>query len=337
MTTEEVHMPRWLLALPLLVLASAGPGFGQSGNVLGVVPEGVVVDAGSLPDLRPGGRIGFRRPDGSAAQVGEGWVLDLREGRALLGLKPGGSVQAGDMAVPCASLSESSAQGDLRASIQGLKTQLASSGGGSPEVQATMGQIESALDAREAAVRAGACDVSQQDQQIATLSLQLQQMLTSAQPSAAGPPPPPSVATTQEPVAGSPSPSPGVPAPAGQDSPTLATALQLVQQLAQMAQSMGLVGARGSSAGQSSGASLPSSDVSSPPPQEGPAPAVTSPPAPPIVGTPPSPPTAATPLPPPVTDTPVAAPPPVTGPPPGSHPPGSQPPAGRPPGVRQPG
>jgi Carboxypeptidase regulatory-like domain len=333
-------MPRSLLALTLLVLAAAGPAFGQSGNVLGVVPEGVVIDAGSFPDLRPGARIGFHRPDGSAAQVGEGWVLEVREGRALVGLKPGGAVQAGDVAMPCPGLSGPASQDDLRASILGLKAQLASAGGGSPEVQATMSQLEAALDAREAAVRAGACDVGQQDQQIAALSLQLQQMLTGAPPS--GPPPPPGVATTQEPVAGAPAPSPGVP-PVGQDSTTLATALQLVQQLAQTAQSMGLVGGRGSSAGQPSGASFPSSDVSSPPPQalpnpEASAPAVTSPPSPPIAETPPSPPTVATPAPPPVTDTPVAAPPPrVTRPAPGSPPPSGQPAAGRPPAVRQPG
>ena len=43
----------------LLALASAGPALGQSGNV----PDGAVIDAVPFPDLRPGGRIGFRRPD----------------------------------------------------------------------------------------------------------------------------------------------------------------------------------------------------------------------------------------------------------------------------------
>jgi hypothetical protein len=81
----------------------AAPGFGQSASVLGVVPEGIVIDAAPFPDLRPGARMGFRRPDGSTTQVGEGSVLDVREGRALVGAKPGGSVQEGDLAIPCAS------------------------------------------------------------------------------------------------------------------------------------------------------------------------------------------------------------------------------------------
>lgn len=233
----------------LLILWMAAPIFGQSASVLDVVPEGVVLDAAPLPDLRPGGRIGFRRPDGSAAQVGEGWVLDVREGRALVGLKPGGGVQAGDIAVSCASLTGPGSQTDLRASVQSLKTQLSSSGGGSAELQTAIAQLESTLDARETAIRDGACEVASHDQQIVASSQQLQQILAASSGTA---PLPPSTAPGQETVV-APPPSEGVPSGVGQGttaSESLASALPLLQQIFQLVQSMGLVGGGTPSEGQ---------------------------------------------------------------------------------------
>jgi Carboxypeptidase regulatory-like domain len=355
----------FLAVAMLLTVWTAAPVFGQSASVLGVVPEGVVVEAAGFEGLRPGARIGFRRPDGSGAQVGEGWVLDVREGRALVGLKPGGSVQAGDIAAPCASLSDPGSPGDLRAPVQALKSQLASAGGGSVEVQATVAQLESALDARETAIRDGTCDVSTRDQQIAALSMQLQQLIAApvpAAPTGTPPPPPPlespsGVMPGQETGVGTP-PPPDAPAAGASSSglDNLTTALQVVQQLVQMAQSMGLVGGRGSTGGQP-GATFSSPDAPPPPPpsqvtfpqdpgsgQISAPPIVSTPPgSPPSVdsGPPPPPPAVGPPSPPVVRDRPPPKFPPksptVDAPPdsPSSGESGSRPP-GRPPVVSQP-
>ncbi len=264
--------------------------------MLGVVPQGVVVEAAPFPDLKPGARMGFRRPGGDTALVGEGWVLDVREGRGLVGLTPGGSVQAGDLAVLCASASAPGGPGDLRGPMQAVEEQLAAAGGGPAEAQATIGQLRATIDAREAAIRGGACDVTEHDGRIAALGARLQELLAA----------PPSTTT-------SPSPAPAGGAEQGGGM------VALVQQLVQMAQSMGLGGARGSDQ-PTEVAPLPAdpgSGTGSQPPFVAPSP----------------PPSAGTPSPP------VATPPPPTGgtpPPPTVGTPPSPPPTGRPPGVAQP-
>lgn len=264
--------------------------------MLGVVPQGVVVEAAPFPDLKPGARMGFRRPGGDTALVGEGWVLDVREGRGLVGLTPGGSVQVGDLAVLCASASAPGGPGDLRGSTQAVAEQLAAAGGGPAEAQATIGQLRATIDAREAAIRGGACDVTEHDGQIAALGAQLQELLAA----------PPSTTTSS-------SPAPAGGAEQGGDM------VALMQQLVQVAQSMGLGGARGSDQA-TEVAPLPAdpgSGTGSQPPFVAPSP-------PPSVGTP-SPPAA-------------TAPPPTGGTPPPSTAgtPPSPPPTGRPPGVAQP-
>ena len=264
--------------------------------MLGVVPQGVVVEAAPFPDLKPGARMGFRRPGGDTALVGEGWVLDVREGRGLVGLTPGGSVQAGDLAVLCASASAPGGPGDLRGPMQAVEEQLAAAGGGPAEAQATIGQLRATIDAREAAIRGGACDVTEHDGQIAALGARLQELLAA----------PPSTTTSAS------------PAPAG-GAEQGGGMVALVQQLVQMAQSMGLGGARGSDQA-TEVAPLPAdpgSGTGSQPPFVAPSP----------------PPSAGTPSPP------VATPPPPTGgtpPPPTVGTPPSRPPTGRPPGVAQP-
>jgi hypothetical protein len=277
MTTQARKRRRAALGAVIAVLASAAPALGQSAPVLAIVPEGAVIDGAELPNLAPGARVGFRRPDGGAAQVGEGFVLDVREGRALIGLKPGGSVQAGDLAVRCASLSSPGSQGDLRASVQSIKAQLAPAGGGSPELQAAIGQLESTLDTREAAIRDGACDVASHDQQIADLSLQLQQMLAAsagaASPGAvpAPPQPPPTTLPGTEPVqtptVGAAPPPPAIGQP-GTGTENIVVALQVAQQLLQMAQSAGLIRQPRQSGGQQPGMAIPSPDVQAPPPAQ---------------------------------------------------------------------
>jgi hypothetical protein len=338
---------RWMsVAISSVVtLGFVSQAFGQA-VVLGVVPEGVVIDAAMLPDLPPGARVGFRRADGSAAQIGEGSVLDVRDGRALVELQPGGTVQVGDLAVACASLTGSGSQADLRVSLQGLKTQLRSAGGGSGELQAALGQLESTLDTREAAIRAGSCDVSPQDEQIAALTQQLQQLLAASPPTAtaAAPVPLPSSSADtppvplpagslpggtpgQETVGASPLPGPSPTVGQGTTSDGVAGALQLVQQIFQMAQSMGLFGGSKGSEGQQPVSPFPSADVPAaigavqgtesfvPPPPPPPLTTIPSEPPPPVVSAPPSTP------PPPVTTPPSSPPPPVVSTPPSPPPP----------------
>lgn len=259
------------LACTALLVLAASPALGQSGEVVGVVPEGAVIDAVTFPDLAPGARIGFRRPDGSTAQVGEGSVLEVREGRALITLKPGGTVQAGDLAVPCA---DPGSQDGLRASVQSLKTQLGPTGGGSPELQATLVQLDAILDAREAAIRDGACDVTLHDQQIADLSLQLQQMLAAAagaaSPGGVPPPPPPAAIPGAEPGQAPAVGSAPAPPPIGQTgsgTENIVIALQVTQQLLQMAQTAGLI-RQPRQSGQQPGVGGPSLDFAPPAPSQ---------------------------------------------------------------------
>jgi hypothetical protein len=298
----------------LLAVGPAGPARGQLASVLGVLPEGVVLDATSFPDLQPGARIGFRQPDGKAAPVGEGWVLDVREGRALVGLRPGSNVRPGDMAVRCASLSGPGSQGELRASVQALKTQSSSTGGGAPELQALIGQLDSALDAREAAIRDGACDVASHDQQIGALTEQLQQRITASPATPAA-----SSDVTSQPAAGTAPPPP---------TDNVAATLQLIQGLAQIAQSLGVVGGSAPAGGPQPVTTAPTQ-----------APVPTDPA--PVQGTPPPPPPGATAgapvpsLPPRLPGSPLPpTPPPVTATPPST---GGTLPGGTPPGSPGPG
>ena len=125
------HVGRVSMTLAaFLTLGVATSVLAQSAPVLGVAPEGAVIEAEPFPDLKPGARMGFRRPDAGSGLVGEGWVLDIREGRGLVGLKPGGTVQTGDLAVLCASSAAPGTAGDLRSSVQALKDQLSAAGGG---------------------------------------------------------------------------------------------------------------------------------------------------------------------------------------------------------------
>jgi hypothetical protein len=237
----------------LLLLAAPRPGRGQTANVLAVLPEGVVLPAAPFAELRPGSRFGFRRADGSSELVGEGWVLDVREGRALVALRPGGVVQPGDVAVLCATLSGSGPDAEFRASLQAIKTQLDAAGGGTPEVQATIAELDAALAARATAIRDGGCDVAAHDQQIAELSLQLQRTLAAAQASPAAPPSGESSAageaetaqgapaTTTETVSEASAGPTAAPPAATPAMETIAAALQLVQQAVQIAQSAGLL------------------------------------------------------------------------------------------------
>jgi hypothetical protein len=172
------------LAVALVLLAAVPrPAAGEAAQVLAVQPEGVVLPSAPFPDLRPGARVGFRRADGSEGLVGEGWVLDIRDGRALVGLGPGGLVQPGDVAVLCAT--GPVAEGEIQGSLEALKAELAATGTESQELQATVAELDAAIEERRAAMREGACDLSPHDRRIAALGLQLQQALAQVSPAPA--------------------------------------------------------------------------------------------------------------------------------------------------------
>ena len=68
MVTPRTQMARWvsLAGAVVLALGSALPALGQTANVLGVVPEGVVIDAAAFPAAdreRRGGRVQSEGPD----------------------------------------------------------------------------------------------------------------------------------------------------------------------------------------------------------------------------------------------------------------------------------
>jgi hypothetical protein len=61
--------------------------------------------------------MSFRRADGSTEAIRQGFVLDVRDGRGLVALRPGGAVKAGDVAIACSSLTGPGSQVDLRANL----------------------------------------------------------------------------------------------------------------------------------------------------------------------------------------------------------------------------
>jgi len=136
----------FVLAIAILGTLGTSSALAQTASVLAVVPEGAVIDVAQLPDLQANAKVGFHRPDVSGPEVAQGSIVDVRDGRALVKLNAGGDVQAGDVAVPCASLLVSGSQTDLRATIQGLKAQMAPTGGGSADLQTVLAQLESVLD-----------------------------------------------------------------------------------------------------------------------------------------------------------------------------------------------
>lgn len=312
------HPMRRVLVLGLLALGAVGPvpARGQTVSVLAVVPEGAVIDASQLPDLKTGTRFTFRRPQGDAGEVGQGSVLDVREGRGLIGLPPGNKVQAGDLALPCAS---TASQADLRATVQQIKAQVPGTGA-SPEIQRLLAELDATVDARDAAIRAGACDVSVHDQKVTDLGVQLQQALATAPP----PAPPPAASGPPGPQLGALAGAPSAGASGG-SSDNLSKLVEVVGRLFQMAQSLGL-GPGGGGAAVPSPPGFASPAAPAPPPQfTDPGAGVAPPSPPPVAGGAPG--MAPLPPPPPV--------PPVTGDQPGSAlPPSAGPPStGGPTGV----
>jgi len=173
------HGPRLHAIAIVFVLAGLGPraALAQTTPVLAVVPEGAVVDAASFPDLATGAAFSFRSAQRDGRELARGSVLDVRDGRALVGLSPGGSVTVGDVAVRCAT---AASQAQLRASLDQIKAQM-SGGTANSQVQQVLAALDATVQERDTAINGGTCDVSAIDQKLAELGATLQQAMASSQ------------------------------------------------------------------------------------------------------------------------------------------------------------
>jgi Carboxypeptidase regulatory-like domain len=208
-----------LLGTTLLLtwtLLASGLADASEGTVLAIRPEGVVIDASALPGLQPGSRVGFLRSDGQRTPAGQGFVLDAQGGQALIGVTPGTGVRVNDLVVLCPT--RTGGNDAVRPLVESLRTQVSS-----PQVQQTAGRLLATLDARDAAIQQGNCDVARFDSEIEGLLAQLQNEAAAAQaaaPSAAPGYSSAGGAATNPPPAGGY--APGGYAPAGPTSPPAA-------------------------------------------------------------------------------------------------------------------
>jgi hypothetical protein len=339
----------------VFVLGGLGPtvALAQTAPVLAVVPEGAVVDAAVFPDLAAGATFTFRSSQGDGKELAQGSVLDVRDGRALVGLSPGGAVNVGDLAVRCAT---AASQTQLRASLDQIKAQM-SAGPGTPQIQQVLADLDATVQARETAINGGTCDVSALDQKLAELGATLQQAMASSQPTAS-----PTADSTTTPTGSATDTSGTGTSPGAAGTPAAGNAgsgdsmeqvFSFVSRLFKMFQGLGSGsgdGKSGASSGQESSAAAGSDFATTPtpaPPQFG-DPGVGAAPTAPPSSSPPPPSTsqppigggAPAPTPPPstgpITKGPVSPPPPAAAPPPTAAPPPSAappPPTAAPPKV----
>src|SRR5512145_895184 len=74
----------------------------QDGAVLSVRAGRAVVDASALEDVEPGMKLGFVREDGGErTEIGQGEVVQVKDGKATIKLGPNGKVKKGDLVVVC--------------------------------------------------------------------------------------------------------------------------------------------------------------------------------------------------------------------------------------------
>jgi hypothetical protein len=217
------------LASPLAaaILTLAGTGEAQEARVTGTRPEAVEIETAQLADLQPGTRVGFVRLAEGRREVGSGWVLGASAGRAMVGLAPGSDVRVGDAVIRCPGGGNIDA---LRGAVAQLRDQAQATGQMGGELGARLGVIQTVMQARDAAVARGACDLGEYDAQLAVLARDLQSVAspvaTSAAPAPATIPGAPAAAPQGLPPATAPPGSPGTGvsmpgAPAGAGGDTL--------------------------------------------------------------------------------------------------------------------
>jgi hypothetical protein len=132
-----------------------------------------VVDVSGLPVLRPGAPVAFVRPGGQT-ETGRGFVLEVKEERALVGLAPGGHVAVSDHVVLCGQNADAEQYRALAKAAESLRRD---AGDRAAPIAAPAEALQAALSERDAAVEAGRCDTSAFDQQLETLAQQIQSKL----------------------------------------------------------------------------------------------------------------------------------------------------------------
>ncbi len=148
----------------------------DDGVVLSVRPDGVVVDVSQMEDVRRGTKLGFVRENGEREETGQGRVLRVNDGQAVVKLAAKSVVKKGDLAVPCPDPNEDP-YADLRSALAEIQEQAGAGGKGRKKaggVQALAGELQTALEARDEAVESGLCDIAPHDSQIVALAEDLQ-------------------------------------------------------------------------------------------------------------------------------------------------------------------
>src|SRR5712664_4028540 len=177
------------IASGILAVCAPAPVSAQEGVVLAVRPEGVVVDLREIEGAQRGTRLGFVHNDGERREAGQGVVTDVREGKALVRLAPGGVANEDDVVVPCPVPGQDDRFSQLRARLDEPRDAAAAP---------VVGQLKSVLTRRDAAIKNGACYTGDLDREVAMLVDQLDS--SSAQPAT----PADSPAASRPPVSGDP-------------------------------------------------------------------------------------------------------------------------------------
>src|SRR5690349_4420121 len=151
MMMRHVRGARTLAASLFLAGLAPAVAAAQSTPVLAVVPQGAVIDAAPFPDLTAGAAFSLRSSQGNGTELARGSVVDIRDGRALVGVPAGTVVNAGDVAVRCAT---AASQEQLRASLEQIKAQM-TSGAGTPDLQQILADLDATVQARGAAIGSG--------------------------------------------------------------------------------------------------------------------------------------------------------------------------------------
>ena len=154
----------------------------EDASVTAVRPQGVVVDASQLEDLKRGAKVGFVRDGDAREEIGQGWVLDIKDGKALVGVQPGSGVRKGDLVVVCPREGEDR-HAEVRAKLEELGDAGPAPKGRKPSAAERVArQAREAMEARDAAVEEGKCDLAALDEEIDALAGELSRVIASRAP-----------------------------------------------------------------------------------------------------------------------------------------------------------
>lgn len=147
----------------------------QDGAVLSVRAGRAVVDASALEDVEPGMKLGFVREDGGErTEIGQGEVVQVKDGKATIKLGPNGKVKKGDLVVVCPD-PDDDPFAELRDVVDELQGQAKAQPRAprSARIRTLTREAVSALEARDQAVADGKCDVAEHDERVSQAASQL--------------------------------------------------------------------------------------------------------------------------------------------------------------------